>query len=383
MAKKQKEFSGKEIEELKKDDPCWTGYKQIGNKDKGGKKVPNCVPETDKEDDEDDKEEIVPGDDMVKGKGDDADKEKEVVKPAKRNKSNEASYPNKDADDDDDEADDEDEDDGDDDGDQSNESEVLSDEEFKTKCHENAKQYFVKPESLNSLKQILPEGLSDTFFDDFNSIILGLINEKIENVFESLFIDMSNVLHENVEAIESKFQENIETMIDVEIEKFKEQHKDNIVSSIKVEQAIKLMNSIKDIMKEYGHVEDDTALSKVKESEDKVLELEGQIKENYEVIKSLKAKLSDQQIQLEMVDIMKGMSETDKQRLKTMLGEQEKDNVSNYIKEAMKVRDFILGDNQKSTDKNAKCKVDEVDLLTENDEQDDDALSVTKFLRNY
>lgn len=24
--------------------PCWKGYKQIGQKTKGGKKVPNCVP---------------------------------------------------------------------------------------------------------------------------------------------------------------------------------------------------------------------------------------------------------------------------------------------------------------------------------------------------
>jgi hypothetical protein len=23
---------------------CWAGYKQVGMKDKGGKKVPNCVP---------------------------------------------------------------------------------------------------------------------------------------------------------------------------------------------------------------------------------------------------------------------------------------------------------------------------------------------------
>lgn len=32
------------LEEVRKD-PCWKGYKQIGMKDKGGKKVPNCVPE--------------------------------------------------------------------------------------------------------------------------------------------------------------------------------------------------------------------------------------------------------------------------------------------------------------------------------------------------
>ena len=31
------------IEEAK--DPCWKGYKQLGMKDKNGKKVPNCIPE--------------------------------------------------------------------------------------------------------------------------------------------------------------------------------------------------------------------------------------------------------------------------------------------------------------------------------------------------
>ena len=29
----------------KKDDPCWTGYRMDGSKSKGGKQVPNCVPE--------------------------------------------------------------------------------------------------------------------------------------------------------------------------------------------------------------------------------------------------------------------------------------------------------------------------------------------------
>jgi hypothetical protein len=28
------------------ENPCWKGYKQIGMKDKNGKEVPNCVPES-------------------------------------------------------------------------------------------------------------------------------------------------------------------------------------------------------------------------------------------------------------------------------------------------------------------------------------------------
>jgi hypothetical protein len=32
-------------ESIKEAAPCWKGYKQVGMKDKGGKQVPNCVPE--------------------------------------------------------------------------------------------------------------------------------------------------------------------------------------------------------------------------------------------------------------------------------------------------------------------------------------------------
>jgi hypothetical protein len=35
----------KTSEKTAEDDPCWDGYKQVGMKEKDGKKVPNCVPE--------------------------------------------------------------------------------------------------------------------------------------------------------------------------------------------------------------------------------------------------------------------------------------------------------------------------------------------------
>lgn len=45
----------KEEVELDENDPCWTGYKQLGMKNKGGKPVPNCV-----------KEDIVESSDAIK-----------------------------------------------------------------------------------------------------------------------------------------------------------------------------------------------------------------------------------------------------------------------------------------------------------------------------
>jgi hypothetical protein len=34
-----------EAKKMKGKDPCWTGYKMLGTKNKGGKQVPNCIPE--------------------------------------------------------------------------------------------------------------------------------------------------------------------------------------------------------------------------------------------------------------------------------------------------------------------------------------------------
>ena len=31
---------------INESNPCWKGYKQVGMKNKGGKQVPNCVPES-------------------------------------------------------------------------------------------------------------------------------------------------------------------------------------------------------------------------------------------------------------------------------------------------------------------------------------------------
>jgi len=41
---KEPKLVDKIISEIKKQDPCWSGYTQVGMKNKNGKKVPNCVP---------------------------------------------------------------------------------------------------------------------------------------------------------------------------------------------------------------------------------------------------------------------------------------------------------------------------------------------------
>jgi hypothetical protein len=51
-------FEAKKKKMKMKDDPCWDGYEMVGKKKKGGKEVPNCVPESaepdaDKKPDED------------------------------------------------------------------------------------------------------------------------------------------------------------------------------------------------------------------------------------------------------------------------------------------------------------------------------------------
>lgn len=42
--RKQQKHDIEEAKDKRKDDPCWKNYKQVGNKTKNGKEVPNCVP---------------------------------------------------------------------------------------------------------------------------------------------------------------------------------------------------------------------------------------------------------------------------------------------------------------------------------------------------
>ena len=73
---------------------CWTGYKQVGMKDKGGKKVPNCVPESVNEQDDSmtmakdmkkkkeelpKKDDVAPDADTEKKEGDNVEKLKKEV----------------------------------------------------------------------------------------------------------------------------------------------------------------------------------------------------------------------------------------------------------------------------------------------------------------
>lgn len=46
--KNRVKISSVNMKEKTSNDPCWTGYEQLGMKTKKGKKVPNCIPDKNK-----------------------------------------------------------------------------------------------------------------------------------------------------------------------------------------------------------------------------------------------------------------------------------------------------------------------------------------------
>ena len=56
-----------ELKKMKGDNPCWDGYQMVGTKMKDGKEVPNCVPETNENEEDGLNESGVP--DRYKEKG--------------------------------------------------------------------------------------------------------------------------------------------------------------------------------------------------------------------------------------------------------------------------------------------------------------------------
>lgn len=228
------------------------------------------------------------------------------------------------------------------DDEEDDEEEKKDKKEFDEKCKDKIKEHLIQKTALEEIKKIIPEGVSQEFVESFETIIVGLVNEMIMKVGDSVIADVLEEMDNEIDALGETHKTFIESFLSVELEKFKESNKENIVSNIKLEKAEKFLNAIKGIFSENHFVLDDEKLSQVTQAEDKITQLETELNSNYSIINNLKKIINEKEIALEMTVLTSDLSELNKSRLVKMLeGHKELDS-ANYIKEAQKVKDFLI-----------------------------------------
>jgi hypothetical protein len=249
---------------------------------------------------------------------------------------------------------------------------------FDEKCKDKVKEHLIQKENISEIKTMIPEGVSEEFVENFDTVVVGLINEQVQKISDALIADFMEEMDTALEEAVDVHKEYIDKFISVELDSFKESQKEAIISSIKVEKAEKFLNSLKDIFTENHFILDEEKLTQVGTAETKVAQLEAELNKHYEKIAILKETINEKEIALQLNELTSSMTELDKTRLLTMLESVNKKDSANYIKEAQKLKSFLLNETIKTSK-----ETEVLDVVTESTKSDESELSLNELLNKY
>lgn len=237
----------------------------------------------------------------------------------------------------------------DDDKEDDSEDDKKEKKPFDEKCKDKVKEKYVKKENLAEISKIIPEGVSEEFVESFDTIVTSLVNEQIEKIGDTLIVDFMEEMDNRIDEILEAHKIEIDKFISVELDKFKEEQKEQIVSNIKLEKAEKFLDTIKNLFVENHFILDTEKLKQVEEAETKISQLEEEINKHYTTIKDLKESVSAKDTEIQLNNLLVGMTEMDKSRLKKLLESHDKADSTNYIKEAQRLKDYVLAETSKQS----------------------------------
>lgn len=249
---------------------------------------------------------------------------------------------------------------------------------FDEKCKDKVKEHLIQKENISEIKTMIPEGVSEEFVENFDTVVVGLINEQVQKISDALIADFMEEMDLSLEEAVDAHKEYIDKFISVELDSFKESQKEALISSIKVEKAEKFLSTLKSIFSENHFILDEEKLSQVATAETKVAQLESEINKHYDKIASLNEIINEKEIALQINELTSSMTELDKSRLTTMLESVDKKDSANYIKEAQKLKSFLLNETIKTSK-----ETEVLDVVTEGTVSDETNLSLNELLNKW
>ena len=250
---------------------------------------------------------------------------------------------------------------------------------FDEKCKDKVKEKMIKKENLSEIKTLIPEGVSAEFVESFDTIVVGLVNEQIQQVADMLIADFMEEMENHIDEAVDVHKEYMDKFLSVELEAFKESQKEAIVSNLVVEKAEKFMSALKTVFTENHFILDEDKIKQVSDAETKVAQLESEINKHYETVAILKENINKKDIALQMAELTSDMTSMSKSRLVTMLEGHDSKDSANYLKEAQKLKSFLLNETIKTEKED-----DIIDVVTENETTEEETpLSLSELLKKY
>jgi hypothetical protein len=203
-------------------------------------------------------------------------------------------------------------------------------------------------ESMQSVKEDLElvfgtEDLSEEFKDKASIIFEAAINARVDMLRVQIEENTAEELYEIVESYKAESEENLSKYLDYVVEQWMEENRLAVESGIRAEVTESFINGLKNVFVEH-YIDVPAEKEDVVESLAlKVEELESKLNESHEDNMKLRESLEQNAVEKVASDIVEGLTDTQKDKFKTLMEGISFDSVEEFEKKALTIKETYFG----------------------------------------
>ena len=192
------------------------------------------------------------------------------------------------------------------------------------------------------------EDLSEEFKTKVEAVFEATISEKANEIRDELSEEFETQLAEKVESINKDMVEKVDSYLDYVIENWLVENEVAVESSIKVEVAESLLDSLKGLVEQHNIELDEEQVDAVAELENKLDEQEAKYNEMFEQMISIKEEKDSLEREIAFATVSEDLTDTQADKLSVLAENLTHDSVDEYTKKLVAIKESYFAENSVS-----------------------------------
>lgn len=204
------------------------------------------------------------------------------------------------------------------------------------------------------------EELSEDFKTKAEAVFEAVVNEKTHAIREELEEQFDKDLAESIEAKTQDIIEKVDSYLDYVVENWMEANEAAVESSIKVEVAESLLDSLKGLVESHNMEIDDEQVDAIAELENRLDESENRYNEMFEDMIAIKEEKEALEREIVFAEISEELTDTQADKLSVLAEGMSFDDVDDYAKKLNSIKESYFTESVKTSNDTEILEEEEV-----------------------
>lgn len=221
------------------------------------------------------------------------------------------------------------------------------------------------------------EDLSEEFKTKVEAVFEATISEKANEIRDELSEEFETQLAEKVESINKDMVEKVDSYLDYVIENWLVENEVAVESSIKVEVAESLLDSLKGLVEQHNIELDEEQVDAVAELENRLDEQEAKYNEMFEQMISIKEEKDSLEREIAFATVSEDLTDTQADKLSVLAENLTHDSVDEYRNKLVAIKESYFAENSVSE------KTQDAEMLEEEAESNESVKVLDESIARY